>query len=466
MIRFNIVLIIIILIQLNAISQENKYSQKQLQEDIKYLHLELEKRHPNLYLHSSKIKIDSFFKSLNESLPSSMTELAFYSYITPINSIIKDGHTLFFPSIDYVEYHNSSSKYFPFKVSWDGKKLYVELNYFKEDEIENGAEIISINNKSCIEIMDYMLVRMMRDGENKTYPIWVLNNWFNEYYSYFFGHFDSYLIEYKLDGQKSVRKELNALTKSEINQNRRQRYPNKTFSRVKDQKEGRGIKLEMRRDLDIAILRIKEFDDRILKSVYNQSFEDTIDKIFENIAESEFNNLILDLRDNQGGSIKNGKILLSYILEKPFEIVSGYKRVNQGKYRDSINRIESCKGPQLGFHKSKKNAFKGKVYVLINGGSFSNTGIVCSILNQKGRAIFIGEETGGSEYILGGSIKKVELPNTRIRVEIPKLQFVIKENKGDKWQGVVPNIEIRPTINEIIKNRDVIKEYALNMVGE
>jgi C-terminal processing protease CtpA/Prc len=41
------------------------------------------------------------------------------------------------------------------------------------------------------------------------------------------------------------------------------------------------------------------------------------------------------------------------------------------------------------------NAFKGKIYVMINGGSFSASSLISSNLKLK-RVTFVGEETGGA----------------------------------------------------------------------
>ena len=45
---------------------------------------------------------------------------------------------------------------------------------------------------------------------------------------------------------------------------------------------------------------------------------------------------------------------------------------------------------------------KGELLVLINGGSFSSTAILCACLRRDQRALFIGEETGGNAHIISG----------------------------------------------------------------
>ncbi|MBK9411998.1 MAG: hypothetical protein IPN61_01005 [Bacteroidetes bacterium] len=44
--------------------------------------------------------------------------------------------------------------------------------------------------------------------------------------------------------------------------------------------------------------------------------------------------MILDLRDNQGGELTYGKLLVSHLIDKPFSLIESYYKVNSsgGKY--------------------------------------------------------------------------------------------------------------------------------------
>lgn len=85
-----------------------------------------------------------------------------------------------------------------------------------------------------------------------------------------------------------------------------------------------------------------------------------------------------------------------------------------------------------------KNHFKGKIYVLINRASGSMASVVATFLKANERAIFIGEESGGTmEGNTSDAYAKLQLPNTKIRVEIPLTK---KVNNVDfvKGRGVLP----------------------------
>lgn len=66
--------------------------------------------------------------------------------------------------------------------------------------------------------------------------------------------------------------------------------------------------------------------------------------------------------------------------------------------------------------KPNKSAFHGKVFVLINGGSFSASSIITAKLKNDKRATLVGEETGGAnDGTVAGFYSYQKLPNSEIR---------------------------------------------------
>ncbi len=462
--QFYLALIIALCCSTSANAQEARYSAAQIKADIQFLQSKLVNNHPNLYIYSSKSEVDSFFGSLYQQIPANMTALEAYTYITPVCAKIKDGHTVFFPDDQTINYYNANARYFPFKIYWNGEKMYLELNYSLQDELENGTEIFSINGVPSKEIMDYCTSRLMRDGNNQTYPVWVLNNWFNEYYSYFYGHPTEFTITYSAKDAPIQTQKVKALLKQDIFANRANRYPTRSFSRTSGQKEGDGIVLTIDNESKTATLTIKDFTNKILKSTYKQNFKQTIKTCFTKIKAAEIKNLILDIRNNQGGEIINGQYLLSYLLNEPFKVVEQYYTVGNPLESTTEKRNKISRGAAMGITQPQPDAFKGDLYILINGGSFSNSGIVSAALQYYKRGTFIGEETGGNKNVLCAYEKSIVLPNTRIKVEMPTRQFAIREPDKNTGHGTMPNITIKPSITAMIEGRDEIMECALKLI--
>jgi C-terminal processing protease CtpA/Prc len=197
-------------------------------------------------------------------------------------------------------------------------------------------------------------------------------------------------------------------------------------------------------NISTALLTIKDLHNDVLKDTYHQSCKKTFAAYFKSFKESKTKNLVIDLRDNQGGDIENGEELLSYLLDNPFNILE--------------------KGPTSGIINPKENAFSGKVFVLINGGSFSNSGIISSYLQKVKRAVFIGEEAGGNRAVLNGNPKTGILPNTKIYYEIPSAVYLMRTDIKNDGHGTFPDYEIHSSAEDIIAKKDKVKEFALSLI--
>ena len=106
--------------------------------------------------------------------------------------------------------------------------------------------------------------------------------------------------------------------------------------------------------------------------------------------------------------------------------------------------------------KPKKDAFGGKVYVLINGGSFSASSIISSKLKYEKRVTLVGEETGGAnDGTVAGFYSYQKLPNSRIELPIGLLLIQPNIDFTNTQKGVVPDVEIIENMQDILDKKDV-----------
>jgi C-terminal processing protease CtpA/Prc len=108
--------------------------------------------------------------------------------------------------------------------------------------------------------------------------------------------------------------------------------------------------------------------------------------------------------------------------------------------------------------------YKGKVYLLINGGSFSNSGIFASLIQEHKRGLIVGTETGGNNVILCGGENYYILPNSRIHVFKATHQMIIATNKTNTGRGVQPDINIETNLQDILLQKDVVMESVLKLI--
>ncbi|MBX7180509.1 MAG: hypothetical protein K1X82_00225 [Bacteroidia bacterium] len=413
-----------------------------LKSDFQHLRQQLEKTHPGLYLYTSRERLDFVFDSLMNSFNQSLTDQQFYSTICVLQQEIKDGHTLFLPEI------KESNVYLPFHFAFQNNQLYITRNDNKAITISTPALVKSINGVPTQQIIQEMRKRLSRDGNSFAYADWVIHTYFRMYYQFFFGSQPQFEVE--LETNKVPSKILcQGLSMQQIS-TIRQCGPEK--------QQEKGIEMNFWPKKGYAYLKIKDFHSSNYRSTYHQHFKKEVKQFFDSVRLQRLDNVILDLRDNQGGDIKNGVELLSYLMTTPFEMVCSYRKKNWGK----------TIGPQMGYHQPKKNAFRGQVIVLINGGSFSNSVIVSKAMKRANRATFIGSESGGNPYVFSGFAKTIVLPHSKIQVEIPTTVLVLDQKSMDQTSFTNDLLDY-PCLQDVqtpVSDLDPCMEKAIQLAKE
>ena len=103
------------------------------------------------------------------------------------------------------------------------------------------------------------------------------------------------------------------------------------------------------------------------------------------------------------------------------------------------------------------------IFVLINGGSFSATGMTASALRMHKKGVFIGEETGGNKVILSGNAWEYKLPNTKIECYISHRTYLLNEGQND-GHGIIPDHLVEYSIENILLKRDLENIVISNLL--
>lgn len=409
-----------------------------LQQDLAFLKKKLFAVHPDPYMYTSPERLERCFDSLRLSVDEPLTELRFLSTIAALYPLLSDGHTMFLPG-PLSSAHGMSRNFLPLNVAWLNDRLYVRANGSSDDQLAPGREIVSINGTAASAIMDTMLRRQIRDGFNTTYPIWILSNWFKEYYRFSFGESDSFSLVLASDrGPQEAT--IAALPSDSIRANMVRRVP----AGSGPAQPAQGIALRFLPGETAAVLTIPTFEAKTLRKEYGQNAKRELVNAFSSLNERQTTQLILDLRGNQGGDAPLAKLLLSYLINEPFSLVAD--------------------GPSSGVSKPEDHPFNGDLFVLMNGGCFSVTGMVLSCLERHHSATFIGEEAGGNRTVLAGSPKRFRLPNTQIDCWISTKLWQLNDQPND-GHGVRPTLAVRESVDDLLTGRDAIMEEAKKAVG-
>ncbi len=438
------------------------FSAEECLEDWNFYKNKLEHEHPNLYLYTSQPEIRQFFDSISAAMTVPMNSINFFNLLTLVPPKIKDGHTHIFPDPSTTEDNDLHATFFPIKVHWEDGRMYVVKVYSSNDELTPGTEIQIINGVNAAFIYNLMMQRQIRDGYNKTYPAWILEQYFAEYYSYHLGNPSAFTLQTHKRDNTFETFTIKALPKDSIAYYKKTKYGELRG----DALFNTGITVAIDTSIHTAILTIKDFHNDILRTTYHQKFKEAIEDCFSQIQKNQIEHLILDLRNNQGGDIENGVTLLSNLLDIPFKVIESYSEVDMKTYQIPMARLKPVSGPAMGMHEPLPVHYTGKLYVLTNGGSFSNSAIVCSALQRYNRCTFIGEETGGNPGIFSGGGKYINLPNTKTKVLVPNLQYELRSKFQYSATGLQPDYSIAPTLDDLLAGRDPVLIYAYHLIKE
>lgn len=468
---------------------ETAYSVEQIQQDFKLMRHALEESHPGLYRYTSRDSIRWIFDETAKKLNKPMTELEFRRTVNPIFSYIRCGHTDIYPSKGYTNYiKKNKPKEFPLGLYFVENKLRILQNRTDDTTLVVGTEVVSIDGQNARQIIAKMRELVPSDGYNQTYKTTVINGNFGGFYRYLYGNKETFevTVQDTLGKKRSLKlsfnkppkptKKADTSTKPAVNQP--PKIPVATPKlMVKTNPKLRTLK-QSEKDSTVAILDINTFSDGRYRRFYRRSFKA--------LKTHNIKHLIIDLRANGGGKSDASINLMSYLLDANYVVYDSataltlrpsYQRYYSHKFPRWFTRYYWSKKLPDGRRSSRsaqriqkpitKNSFKGKVYLLTNGGSFSAAAIFPSMIQQYNqRAVVIGRETGGGRHGCNAFISPyLTLPHTLTKVRIPVFKLVLHIPGADIGHGVQPNYPVEYRFEDVQKGRDLDIERAYELIN-
>jgi hypothetical protein len=455
----------------NDFAQDN-LSTVQLKVDFQIFENSIKEAHPGLYRYNTPSQFDSILNQAARRLDQPMTRQEFYQTLLPLAVQIKCGHTKFHPDENWSDnFYFGKEKVFPVRLYIHGDKAWIMDTYDPEIKITKGSELISINNKPVSEVIQKLLSGFFSDGNNITFKYIEMSKYFSAYYANLIEAPDSFVIRYR-KGSDSDTLKLPSINYTMIDQYEK-KQTGKSSAHVP-------YSLEILPG-NTALLTISSF-----WMGSESAYKRFLKRAFLSMRQKETENLIIDVRNNEGGNDNRGALLLSWLMNKEFRYydrlqVTTNKKFTFARYahlpkfygimRHLIKQTDSGTfvwnhNPNLKIQKPKKNSFKGKVYVLINGSSFSVTSEFAAVAHYLKRATFIGEETGGGYYgNNSGTFVIVTLPNSRLNIGIPMVAYYTAvKDYPFRDRGIIPDHEVIPVFQDILNNDDVVLAFTLELL--
>ncbi|MDQ1161710.1 C-terminal processing protease CtpA/Prc [Chryseobacterium sp. SORGH_AS 447] len=471
---------------------------EKLKEDVDFAYSRLKETHPQLYWYIPKKELDHKFDSLKGTITEPLTPLQFYFKLQPVIADIREGHlSLRIPAklitrkeIKALEGKKGMFSRFGYFV--EGDRLFITENKDSIQDIQPGTEILSIDK---VPVSDY--IRRYRklissDGFNTTFHPYYLKDVFFNYYVAEKGYEDQAIIETLYHGQKKTYL-LTRETKSESDlkqekANRKRTQEKKVNDYIAfSNSYNRNFRF-LDQDSTIAYIKVKSFSSDYSSRFYKETFS--------RIKNANSQYLIIDIRNNYGGSLEEINNLYSYLspepytLIKPSQVTSGTSPVKTNYFRKTgflQYVLKTLTYPAFFFgqtfstyrkdgkfyyktkadkpSKPKKDAFQGKVFVLINGGSFSASSILTAKMKNDKRAVLVGEETGGAnDGTVAGFYSYQTLPNSNIDLPIGVLLVQPNITFTGTQKGVVPDVTIPETIQDVLDKKDPELDWVMKEI--
>lgn len=215
-------------------------------------------------------------------------------------------------------------------------------------------------------------------------------------------------------------------------------------------------------------------------------FRAELAKVFARIAADSVRTLVIDLRRNGGGNSLLGDALLAHVNDVPYRQESRKDWRMSREYRDYLKsatpapiwwlrlqylvptgrrlfsgpdgRVITLETPVHGATRATP-FFAGPVCMLIGPATFSSATDLAAAVKDFHLATLVGEETGGRANSFG-EVYPFELPNSRLIAGVSSAYSVRAGGDTTEHRGVLPDIEIRRTADDVRAKRDPVLERA------
>jgi hypothetical protein len=453
--------------------------------DLLYLRRQLRTYHPGMGFYTPEARMEQLFDSLYNHLGGPIGYLDFFRYVSPYVAALKDGHTNLNHRRDFL---NRATRYVPFYIRQAEGPYYISHNASSDTTLRRGTELISIDNQPVAHIHKTLMAgdRSGSDGENTTGRAqWSLTQ-FADYYAAWYGSQDSVQVRYRLPGDTLIRQtRLACPTAETFRQRLTKRYATDFDRRAEWRQPNLSVRL-IDSVAHTAVLRVSSFLNPPGFDPFQRQYKRRLRAAFRQVRAAGVRHLIVDLQNNGGGSVLNSARLLQYWLTDPFTVMQA-EHMNRAARAEMITRWNpfsalnfslsykpdggngfANRATRRRFGPVRRLAYRGELYLLMNGASFSAATSVLAKTLDAGRGTFIGEATGGAYWgDFAGQFKLITLPHSQLQVRIPlkKLTHAVALHHANGFT-VEPDFGVSARYDDVLQNRNYALRYALQLIGQ
>jgi len=411
-----------------------KFPVEELKSDFRELIDKLKKYHPRLYSYTSEVSFENQVREIFSNLNSDLGIEAYYLRIAPLVASVECSHTGIRLPGQYQQSIFEHGLFFPLELYiCDSRAYCLSAPAMSGVDLVPGSEITAINNRPVSQIIGELLSLIPSEGTCMTTRYQVLNRDFQRYF-HMLDPSDHFQLEYSLANSKgSV--QLEACTYEKLELMDASPLPLRPYSFYRNS------------DPELGVLEVSSFAIRNMEDYF--AF---LDSTFLIMTDSMIPNLLVDLRDNQGGHPIFAAQLFSYLTSSDFTYFQRNPEVEEFE-------------PLYQVMEANQLHFDGNIYVLVNGECLSTTGHLISLLKHHTGALFIGEEPGSS-FLCNDMSIQLQLPHTGMEVNIPRTTFVTAVTGFSEKDAFPLDYKVDVSVQDLLKGTDTYKSKVDELLNE
>lgn len=430
--------------ELRNVSPSGLLSREQALFDIDALVYGISDVHPDMFSECSQT---DFFRAVGQfksSVADSISVQALYLGLSPIVAMLGDGHTHLL---------------LPEKKVMDGEELFMPLYvHIMPDRrlvaawsigaaVPSGSEVLSVNGVEADTIVGSMMP--FESGERDAFRLMRVDDDFTGLFHLMYPA-DKYTVVYRAPGSRTARKAvLLPVRWSEIESffvpqdDKRQETPYYTYT--------------VDERWNTSVMDFRSFWDE-------EGMKRFAESMFSDLRQRNISNLIIDLRENGGGSSYVGDALLRYICPEPFSQMDRVltrltpltlRLLNTRNVTASFGLTEVSQEDYIRPLSADEGFYNGKVYLLTSAKTFSAAASFAWVFSQCGIGTIIGEETGGMNVSYGDKVWYT-LPLSGLECGISFKRFWQFRADESSIHGALPDVAV-PASDALEKAFSIIK---------
>lgn len=217
----------------------------------------------------------------------------------------------------------------------------------------------------------------------------------------------------------------------------------------------------LRRPFTRSFFEFKELENGVvyvlLGSFGSRGIVKQFDEVFGKTQKAK--GLIIDVRENGGGSTDIGYAIISYLTDRPLKGSHWKTRQYMPAFRAWGEKEQWYEADHDTVMPRKEGTFNGPIVVLIGPDTYSAAEDFVVPLHASGRATLVGERTGGST----GQPLRIDLPGQGM-ARICTKRDTYPDGREFVGVGIIPDVEVHPTPADIAAGRDAVLEKGLEVL--